>query len=99
MQPLVTLTMLLFGIWLFRLCRIRKYWKRFFQSDHSRAISSGTKQFFSASVFITRDQSDRSDLNTLAKTCDETGRRATPICLPFSRLNAEWNSMEKHAYG
>jgi len=43
---------------------------RFSTSDSLRVFSS------------TRDQSDRSDF-ILIKTCDETGRYATPICLLF----------------
>jgi len=45
-----------------------------------------------------RDQSDRSDF-ALTKTFDETGRRATPICVLFLRSKMQnWNSMERHEY-
>ena len=57
------------------------------QSDRSRAIPSGIGGRFSCvgairSAFSNsrRDQSDCSDF-ALTKTCDETGRRATPVCL------------------
>jgi len=54
----------------------------------SRVISSDTGPFLYVRTFrfaflnSRRDQSDRSDF-ALTKTCDETGRHATPICLLF----------------
>ena len=65
-------------------------WMRFFLSQtglerSDLVLSRSTSEWFAARFNNSgRDQSDRSDFAVI-KTCDETGRRASPISLLFLR--------------